>query len=304
MKLKNTMQYENTKDNWGKQSKEFRNIVRIGRDKFARVIGISPRTVLRWEKEDAVPNVTQQAKITFVRRLLNLISDDTNQKDDLLSSQDKIDIIHRASIEFKNYEKTGTIFHEKYNLETNTFFQNIKKYVDKEKWEDIYCLIKPSIDECPEILDKYKVTEKIRIFNWIGVSSFRQAIYKESLNFYGKAVSIADKNDEYLKSIFTNIGSTHLRLKEFKSASSFYQKALLIDSNYFPAHINIITMYSIMHQFDDAYNQHKKLISIIENNDRKEELIKLLNKAISGDLDFRDYRESNLYLKLNQEKVK
>jgi tetratricopeptide (TPR) repeat protein len=298
------MKLESTKENnWGIYSQECRNSVNIGRDKFARVLGVSSRTILRWEKENTVPNITQQAKITFIREILHLISNETNQ-DQVLTSQEKFDILHRASYEFKKYEKTGTIFHETYKLETDVFFKNIKKYVDKEKWDDIYHLIKPIIDEFPTILDKYKVTEKIRILNWIGVSTFRQAIYKESLSFYKQAVKIANKDDKYLKVLFTNIGSNYLRLKDLKSASSYYKKALLIDPNFFPAHVNMITIDSLANQLDDAYNKHKKLLSIIENNNQKEELIQLLTKAIKEDLDFRNYKESNLYLELNKEYVK
>ena len=82
----------------------------------------------------------------------------------------------------------------------------------------------------------------------------------------------SDRENEYLKvyteanpkdaEVFFTLGLIHKRDKDYQGAEFYYQKALEIKPEYYPAHVNLGNVYCATKKLDQAINEYNKAISL------------------------------------------
>jgi len=206
---------------------------------------------LLFEKKSHNPRISEALK--KLNKLANLYFLDKNYAN---SSQTFKTLIKTAKKYQKNlYVTKGFLGLGKCNLKKNKNSLALSEF-------------KKALKNFPS--DSYDILLKAKILIYIADSYSNLKNFTESLAFYLKALTIAEKANipSNISAIKNNIGNLYLKMKNYFFAIKFYEGALRLDKNLASKKnistglSNLANLYSKIEKFGEAINYYKEAINL------------------------------------------
>ena len=232
---------------WGSISSQLRGNLHIGRDKFAKILGISAKTVWRWEKHDVEPSPKQKEKLAhlfkdispkpiknkntggvemssqIIKNFIGKVLNGLRRLDGPTFDQ----LVEEHLKARRSRELTSPHVHRKIELKGEPKeWEKLMEYVKDKQWKVVY-------DFGQMIIKKYKLSllAIISALNAIGTAALRLGYYEEACLLFKEA--LRDCVDEKRRrSIHANLAYAYLRMNKLDLAEKIAKKTIEKSKSY------------------------------------------------------------------------
>jgi tetratricopeptide (TPR) repeat protein len=236
---------------WGKISYDLRQEFRVGRDRFALLLGVSAKTVLRWERHGVAPHPPQQTKLLLLReQILGNLTGKSEEMEWLKSLIDRFPSLVEVVVE-RLWEKIQPMREAREKKNTHraysyskpsealpSWWYKLRERFEKEDWQVLIDFgAEFDFKTCPP-------PERAQAQNWLGVAWFRMGHYEKAR----KILEEARDGGAYgpnRSSILTNLALVYTRVHEFHLAESSIGEAVEIDPRWLPGLFNGVSIGSL-----------------------------------------------------------
>lgn len=260
---------------WSTISRQIRSNMGLGRDKFARLLQVSPRTVMRWENADGGEPIMPQ-NIQRMKLLALYLNSETIEDQQAILT----DLLQQASELRSQYERKATTIRE-YDIVLHSdlppWFEDLSKLRAESNWRAILLM-------GPHFLPRRAAagTDQARIEAvvslWVGNAAFMCGDPQSALEYYERALETAGNLPPVLRAVLhANKGYALIRLNQFDAADSALRESLRIDPAHRGALRNRLALYSLAEDEEAAYEAALDLKSrYAETDDPARELGQLV----------------------------
>lgn len=271
---------------WCNISRQVRANMGLGRDKFARLLQVSPRTVMRWEncesEEPIIPQSIQRMKLLA----LYLNSDEIENQQSILA-----DLLRQASEMRCGYERRATNIKE-YDIslssELPAWMEDLCRLREEQNWRAISLMGPHFLSRETPVGDQARIEGVLAL--WLGNSFFMLGEPNKALGFYEHALQLEGLPPVLRCILHSNKGYALIRMSQFEQAESALRESLRIDPQHRGALRNRIALYSLAEDNAAAYEAARDLLSRYpEAQDPESELGRLL----LSDPDLRNFRSTD-----------
>lgn len=241
-----TMSPQDEKKVWASISRRLRESLALGRDRFAKLLSVSPKTVWRWEKERVLPGPRQKEKLAFlfqytkpqpitrsniggkemssfvvelfVRAVLSAVSKISGKVFDQV-----IERLMRTRIDRE--KKSPHVHADEDHRDLPEEWYALRRYVKEEEWQVVY-------DFGSLVLKNCKLPPHIaaKTLNWRGIAAFRLGRYDEARQLFNSALRNADEKER--RRILSNLAFLHFRIGKLERAKDLARQSIEKDDSF------------------------------------------------------------------------
>jgi len=273
---------------WSQVSRQVRANMGLGRDKFARLLQVSPRTVMRWENGDGEETIVPQNVQRMKLLALYLNNDEIEDQQAILA-----DLLQQASEMRSSYERKATTIREydvALSAPTPPWFEDLCRLRQEQNWRAIL-LMGPHFlsSQVPEG-DQAQIEAVVSL--WVGNAAFMLGEPHRSLELYGQALRMPGLPAVLRSVLYSNKGYALIRLNQFEEAETALRESLRIDPQHRGALRNRLALCSLQEDERAAFEAALDLKSRYpEADDAQSELGQLLLQ----DPDLRFFRTTDAF---------
>ncbi len=274
-------------DSWSHISRQVRANLGLGREKFARLLQVSPRTVLRWEnvegEEPIIPQSVQRMKLLA----LYLNSNELEDQQAILA-----DLLQQASSLRCQYERKATTIKE-YNIQLQealpAWFQDLCRLRAEQDWRAVLLM-------GPHFLNDSRSGEagliQAVLCLWIGNAAFMLGEPQRALTYYERALESESLTVMVKSILFSNKGYALIRLHQYEQADTALRESLRIDPHYRGALRNRLALHSLN---EDENAAAEAALDLKSRYPEAEDPTSELGRLLLQDPDLRFFRGSNAF---------
>jgi tetratricopeptide (TPR) repeat protein len=298
------MTIETSEISWDGLSRQIRNSMGIGRDRFARLLQVAPRTVMRWENgengQTIVPQGVQQMKLLA----LSLRSgDEEEEQQEILSS-----LLGQASSLRAKYEaKSTTIktYDVPLDIAPPPWFDDLLQLKKEKNWRALLLM-------GPHFLPQRKpgssngngnghhgngssalspLAESMACL-WIGNAAFMEGDPFQAIEYFDKGLDTKVPSKVLRCVLLSNKGYALTRCGKLREAVEALDASLAIDRSHRGALRNKIVAYSHAHDERGAF---AAACELLERYPKAGESGSELGQLLVADPDLKFFRETKSF---------
>lgn len=284
-------------DAWDEISRRIRASMGLGRDRFARLLGVTSRTVMRWENgqngERVQPQGIQRVKLLALS--LNASSTEADQQDVIAVMLDQAAELRAA------YErKAATI--RTYEIELNEslpiWFEDLSKLKQDQNWSAILLMgphfIGPLNNQMEALHSSFPKCVEVLTSLWIGIAAFMLGQPQNAEKWYARGIeALNDQMPNILRCVlYSNRALALIRLRRFAEALVLLEKCLAVDPKHRGALRNLLALHSHQNNEQEASAIAQQLVDTYPDtkNPHSE-----LGRLIMEDPDLTEFRMMNAF---------
>ncbi len=234
---------------WSGVSRQIRANMGLGRDKFARLLQVSPRTVMRWENCDPEMQILPQNVQRMKLLALQLDSEEIENQQAILA-----DLLQQASELRSGYERRATTIRE-YDIhlakELPAWFEDLCHLRQEKNWRAITLMGPHFLSDKPVAGDQARIEAVVLL--WIGNAAFMLGEPHKALSCYEKALVMPELPSVLRCILFSNKGYALIRMNRFQEAETALRESLRIDPQHRGALRNRLALFSLSDDEEAAY---------------------------------------------------
>lgn len=307
-----------TKEKWKTISWQTRKELGVGRGRFAKILGVSPQTVLRWEQGEALPGPKYRAKLAFLLNEMHpegvpeqpINPEDKNRKEKkmsgwatvliaqtlssaarLLTKEIVAELVRQLLAALIRREKKTPHIHRDIGDpkgEVPPIWYVLRQYAKEEKFKEINEVGSALIEE--GVAERWPSPERERFYDWVGVGAMRNGEAMRAISLFNDAIDGTD-DPRIRVSAYSNLSWVYLHLNRPELARQAAEKALQIDSTYEAAIYNRLCIASEERREEDFVAYAEQLLQ--NHGEAANDPESHLGKALLSDSDL-DYFRSAL----------
>ena len=275
---------------WDRISRQLRTGMGIGRDKFARLLNVSPRTVMRWENGGDGGRVLPQG---VQRMKLLALSLDANADD---HQQEIIENLLEEAAQIRSqYEQRATSF-KRYRIDLDppppAWFDDLLRLKREANWSALL-LMAPHF--LPREQDRNAVLHpavESMVYLWVGIAAFMEGYPQKADYYYGRGLEIEHIPTIVHCVLLSNKGYALIRLRKFDEALEAFEACLRIDSSHRGALRNRLALFS---QTGDEAAARRAAAQLLERYPEAGDPESELGQLILADPDLVQFRETKSF---------
>ncbi len=298
------MTVETNEVSWDSLSRQIRTSMGIGRDRFARLLQVVPRTVMRWENgekgQTIVPQGVQQMKLLALSLRSN---GEEEEQQEILSS-----LLGQASSLRAKYEaKSTTIktYDVPLDIAPPPWFDDLLQLKKEKNWRGLLLM-------GPHFLPQRKTGSSNGNGNghngngsaglsplaesmaclWIGNAAFMEGNPFQAIEYYDRGLETKVPSDVLRCVLFSNKGYALTRSGKLPKAIEALDASLAIDGSHRGALRNKIVAYSHVHDEQGAFTAACELLEEYPAAGEKDSE---LGQLLVSDPDLKFFRETKSF---------
>ena len=232
-------------ERWDLVSRQVRANMGLGRDKFARLLQVSPRTIMRWENgqdgETIVPQGIQRMKLLA----LSLDATAADGQQAIINEM----LTEAASLRAGYEQKATTIRRYEIDLDgpAPAWLDDLMRLKREKNWSALTAL-------GPHFLATGPLSAPVEslVCLWIGLAAFMEGTPLAAVEYYDRGIAVADAPELVRAVLLANKGYALIRLRRMPEAAEALEACLAFDPAHRGALRNLIVLHSQNEDYEDA----------------------------------------------------
>jgi tetratricopeptide (TPR) repeat protein len=278
------------KARWDAFSRQVRSNMGLGRDKFARLLQVSPRTVMRWENgqdgETVVPQSVQRMKLLA----LSLSPEEIDRQQDVLA-----DLLTQASDLRSRYEQKATTIRE-YGLRLEpplpSWFRDLNRLRKERNWSAL-ALMGPHFLAHPQGngAERQPLMESL-VCLWVGNAAFMLGDPHKALLFYERALTAGAPPAVLHCVLLSNKGYALMRTHDYEAAGEAFEESLRLDPAHRGALRNRLALFSLT---EDEAGALRASTALLKQHPEGDDPHSELGRLLLEDPDLKLFRQTETF---------
>jgi transcriptional regulator with XRE-family HTH domain len=232
-------------EGWDRISRQVRANMGLGRDKFARLLQVTPRTVMRWENGEGDEKIVPQG----IQRM-KLLALSLNALDEAHDQAVLGDMLQQATTLRADYETKATtirLYEAGFEAEPPVWLEDLIRLKSQKNWSAL-ALLGPHFLPSGEGVTAVLAPEyEALVCLWIGLAHFMEGAPQKAAEFYERGLTLSPVPQIVRCVLLSNCALASIRLRRFEPATFMLFECLRLD----PTHRGALRNRMVLHAQTD-----------------------------------------------------
>ena len=230
---------------WDRISRQVRSNMGLGRDKFARLLQVTPRTVMRWENGEGDVKIVPQG----IQRM-KLLALSLNELDEAHDQAVLGDMLQQATTLRADYESKATtirLYEVGFQGEPPVWLDDLIRLKSQKNWSALALLGPHFLPSGEGPSQSLQPDYEALLCLWIGLASFMEGAPQKAVEFYERGLALSPVPQMVRCVLLSNCALASIRMQRFEPAALNLLECLRLD----PKHCGALRNRMVLHAQTD-----------------------------------------------------